>query len=190
VHSRLIFWIIDHMMNEFKQIKSDLIYQGRVFNVRQDQVQFPNGRMAKLDIIEHPPAVLIVPIDESGNILFIRQYRHATGKVILELPAGVVEDGETPEVCARREIREETGMSARSVDTLGGYYMVPGYSTEYLHVFLARDLQHEPLPGDEDEFIDVVRIPVFQAYAQAEAGEIHDSKTLAALLLAKPHLNQ
>lgn len=177
------------MTDNFKQLGSNPIYQGRVFNVRQDQVQFPHGRVAKLDIIDHPPAVLLVPLDEAGNILFIRQYRHATGKVILELPAGVVEEGETPENCAKREIREETGMSARLVDRLGGYYMVPGYSTEYLHVYLARGLQPDPLPGDVDEFIEVVPIPAAQAYVRAQAGEIQDSKTLAALLLAKPHLN-
>lgn len=176
------------MTEEFKLIESNTIYRGRVFNLRQDQVQFPTGRVAKLDIIDHPSSVLIVPIDESGNILFIHQYRHATGKIILELPAGVVEEGETPENCARREIREETGMSARLVDRIGGYYLVPGYSTEYLHVYLARELHPDPLPGDEDEFIDVVRIPAAEAFVQAEAGDIHDSKTLAALILAKPHL--
>ena len=174
---------------DFKVIATQKIYRGRVFSVRQDQVQMPNGRLARMDIVEHPPAVLLVPVDDNGDIWFIHQYRHAAGKGIMELPAGVIEADESPENCARREIREEIGMSAQEVQLIGEFFMAPGYTTEYLYVFLARQLQPSPLPGDEDEYIRVERIPAALAYGMAERGEIHDSKTLAALLLAKSHLN-
>lgn len=170
---------------DFKTIATDQIFKGRVFGVRQDLVQMPNGRVARMDIVDHPPAVLLVPVDENGDIWFIRQYRHAAGKEILELPAGVIEPDESPENCALREIREEIGMSARYIKQVGEFFMAPGYTTEYLFVYLARELRLNPLPGDEDEFIRVERIPITQAYRMAERGEIHDSKTLAALLLVK-----
>lgn len=170
---------------DFKTIATDQIFKGRVFSVRQDQVQMPNGRVARMDIVDHPPAVLLVPVDENGDIWFIRQYRHAAGKEILELPAGVIEPDESPENCALREIREEIGMSAKYIKQVGEFFMAPGYTTEYLFVYLARELRPNPLPGDEDEFIRVERIHITQAYRMAERGEIHDSKTLAALLLVK-----
>ena len=174
---------------DFKTIATQQIYQGRVFSVRQDQVQMPDGRLVRLDIVDHPPAVLIVPVDENGDIWFIHQYRHAAGKGILELPAGVIEPGESAESCARREIREEIGMSAQDLDLIGEFFMAPGYTSEYLYVFLARRLQASPLPGDEDEYIRVERIPANRAYRMAERGDVHDAKTLAALLLAKNRLD-
>lgn len=174
----------------FETLSSKSIYQGKVFDLHQDQVRMPNGRTARLDIIAHPPAVTLLPLDHEGYIWFIRQYRHAAGVEILELPAGVVETGEDPEACARREIREETGMSAAVIDLLGEFFLVPGYSSEYMYVYLVKDLQPDPLPGDEDEFISVERIPVEKAYQMAEAGEIRDAKTLATLLLAAPHIQR
>jgi len=175
-------------MLEFKQINSKTIYRGRVFNLREDDVLLPNGTSTRLDIIDHSPAVVLVPILGDDRILFIRQYRYAATKVLLELPAGVMEANEEPEICALRELREETGMSAGRIQIIGGFFVAPGYSTEYLHIFLAADLKPDPLPADNDEFIDVEPIAVGQAYSMAEAGDIHDAKTLAALLLARPHI--
>ncbi len=174
----------------FETLSSKKLYQGKVFNLHQEQVRMPNGKTAQLDIIKHPPSVTVLPLDEEGYIWFIRQYRHAAGVEILELPAGVVESGEAPETCARREIREETGMSAAEIQLLGEFYLVPGYSSEYMYVYLVKELQPDPLPGDEDEFITVERIPVEAAYQMAEAGEIRDVKSIAALLLAAPHLKR
>ena len=173
---------------KFETLGSKTIYKGRVFNLRQDEVRMPNGNLAHLDIIDHPPAVTLVPVDAEGFIWFVRQYRHATGGDILELPAGVVEAGEAPEVCALREIREEIGMSAGGIRLIGEFYEVPGYSSEYMYTYLAWDLKPDRLPGDEDEFISVERISIKEAYQMAENGEIKDAKTLAALLLAAPHL--
>jgi ADP-ribose pyrophosphatase len=118
----------------------------------------------------------------------VRQYRHATKQELLELPAGTLEPGEEPEACARREAREEIGMAARLIQKIGEFFLAPGYSNEYMRVYLAIDLTPDPLKGDDDEFITVERIPLEQAYNLAESGEIRDGKTLAALLLAKPYL--
>ena len=161
------------------------IYHGRAFNVRRDEIRFQNQNTANLDIIEHVGAVTILPVDSEGNILFIRQYRHAVGKELLELPAGTLSPDELPEHCALREIREETGFAAGKLVKIGEFYLAPGYSTEYMHLYLATDLHPDPLPGDEDEFITLERVPIRQAYQLALNGELQDGKSLAALLLAQ-----
>lgn len=173
---------------DFKEIGSTPIYHGRVFDVRQDQVRLPSGSVVHLDIVVHPGAVVLVPVDAEGYLWFVRQYRHAVGKELLELPAGTLEVGEDIEACASREIREEIGMSAGKLQKIGEFYPAPGYSTECLYIFLASDLHPAPLPGDDDEFIQVERFPVDQVITLAESGSIPDAKTLAALLLAKPYL--
>ena len=149
----------------------------------------PDDRTLELDIIEHGGAVTMLPVDSHGQIWFIRQYRHAAGKVLLELPAGSTEVGEAAETSAHREIREEIGMGARELKKLGSFYLAPGYSTEYLTIYLARGLYEAPLEQDEDEMIEIEKISIAQAYKLAESGQIEDAKTLATLLLAKPFLN-
>ncbi len=169
-------------------IQTKTIYRGKVFDVRIDQVRLPNGKIMQVDIVDHPAAVVLVPVDSAGNILLIRQYRHSVGGEILELPAGVVEAGEPAESCAYRELREETGMQAAELRFLGEFFIAPGYSTEILYIYLATGLTAAPLPADEDEFIQLVPTPVEQAYHLAHQGELRDAKTLAALLLAAPIL--
>jgi len=168
----------------FETISSEVVFQGKAFNVHSDQVRLPDGQVVRMDIVEHVGAVTILPLDEDGQIWFVRQYRHATGKALLELPAGMLEPGEQPEACARREIREETGMAAGQIEKLGELYLAPGYSTEYMHVFLAQDLYPSPLPGDQDEFLSVEKISFKQAFELVKRGELQDAKSLAALLLA------
>ena len=172
----------------FELLKSEIIFPGRAFTIRRDLLRLPDGRETRLDIVEHVGSVILVPVDDKGNLLFVRQYRHATGLDLLELPAGTLEQGEAPEACARREVREETGMAAREIKSLGGFFLAPGYSTEYMHVFLATGLYHNPLEADADEFLSVETVPVEDALAMAARGEIPDAKSLAALLLAQPHL--
>jgi len=167
----------------FETLSSEITYQGRAFTVRRDQVQAPDGQILKLDIVQHIGAVTILPVDELGQVWFVRQYRHATGKNLLELPAGTLTPGELPENCAAREIREETGMGARTMVKLGSFFLAPGYSTEYMHVFLASDLYPDPLPGDEDEFLSVEKVPLEHVRDLVRSGEILDSKTLSALYL-------
>jgi len=132
--------------------------------------------------------VALLPVGQDGLIWFVRQYRHPAGKRLLELPAGTLEPGEPPEECARRECREEIGMAPGRLERLGGFYLAPGYSTEYLHVFLAADLQPSPLPGDEDEQLEIERLGLEQALRRMRRGEIEDAKSLAALLLGLPLL--
>ncbi|OGN92903.1 MAG: hypothetical protein A2Z71_05210 [Chloroflexi bacterium RBG_13_50_21] len=167
-------------------INQETIYRGRAFNVRSDEVRFQNMNTAHLDIIEHAGAVTILPLDASGRILFIRQYRHAVGKELLELPAGTLDQAESPENCALREIREETGFAADKLVKIGEFYLAPGYSTEFMVVYLATDLHPDPLPGDEDEFIILEPVPIAQAYEMAITGVLQDGKSLATLLLAQP----
>jgi ADP-ribose pyrophosphatase len=169
-------------------IHQETMYRGRAFTVRRDELRYANLPSFHLDIIEHPGAVTILPIDAEGHILFVRQYRHASGKELLELPAGTLDENEGPEACALREIREETGFATTNLVKLGEFWLAPGYSTEYMYVYLATDLHAAPLPGDEDEFITLEPIPIQQAYAMALNGELQDGKSLAALLLARPHL--
>lgn len=174
----------------FEFVRSEVLLQGRAFKIRRDTLKTPDGRETKFDIIEHGGSVVLVPVDEDGNVLFVRQYRHATGGDLLELPAGT-RDGEEPfEECAAREIREETGLEAGKLQKVGDFYLAPGYSSEFMAVFLATELKHNPLDGDDDEFLQVEKIPAKEAAARFEHGEIPDAKSLAAWLLAKPHLGK
>jgi ADP-ribose pyrophosphatase len=172
----------------YQVIESEVVFKGRVFNVRTDHIDMPNGARARVDLVIHKEAVTLLPLDAAGNIWFIRQYRHPVGKVLLELPAGVLEDDELPENGAGRELREETGMAAQKLRRIGKVYLAPGYSTEALYIFLAEQLYYSPLDADEDEMIEVEKISVETAYKMAESGEIEDAKTLGTLLLARSYL--
>ncbi len=174
----------------FELLKSEIVYPGRAFTIRRDTLRLPDGHETRFDIVEHPGSVVILPVDDQGNLLFVRQYRHAAGLDLLELPAGTLDEGEAPETCARREIREETGMAAGNLEHLGGFYLAPGYSTEYMHVYLATGLRPDPLEADADEFLTVEVIPLGMALEMARRGEIPDAKSLAAIFLAQSHLEK
>jgi ADP-ribose pyrophosphatase len=171
----------------FEVLDTEFFYRGPVFDVRKDNIKLPNGKTFQIDVIEHRDAITILPIDDQGMVWFVKQYRHPARQALLELPAGVTEPGETPELGALREIREEIGMSADKLDRMGGFYIAPGYSTEFMHVFLATDLNPNPLPGDEDEFIRVEKLSARQSMTLAETGQLQDSKSLVALFWARPH---
>lgn len=173
---------------KFDLIESKVVYRAHRFVLRNDRVHTPNG-VIDLDVVEHPGSVALVPVDADGRIYFVRQYRHAAGMETLELPAGTLEQGEAPEACAAREIREETGMAAATLKKIGAFYLAPGYSSELMHVFLAGDLTHNPLEADADEFLSVEKLPLDETLRRAEAGQFADAKTLAALLLARPYLS-
>lgn len=174
----------------FELIESEIVYPGRAFTIRRDQVRLPDGRTTKFDIVEHHGSVVLIPIDDEGNLLFVRQYRHAARQDMLELPAGTLDEGELPQVCASRELREEIGQAAHQLEALGGFYLAPGYSTEYMHVFLATGLYHSPLEADTDEFLQVQPVPLAEAMQMAEQGQLPDAKSLAALWLARSRLDQ
>lgn len=173
----------------FELLRSETLLQGRVFRIRRDTLKTPDGRETKFEIIEHGGSVVVIPVDEHGNMYFVRQYRHAAGMDLLELPAGTRDGDEPYEECAAREIREETGMEAGKLQKVGEFFLAPGYSSEFMEVYLATDLKHNPLEADDDEFLSVEKYPVRQAIEMAERGEMPDAKSLAALLMAKPYLN-
>ena len=174
----------------FELIRSETLLQGRAFKVKRDTLKTPDGRETKLEIVEHSGSVVLIPIDPEGNVLFVHQYRHPAGKDLMELPAGTRAGEEPFEACAAREIREETGMEAGKLVKLGEFFLVPGYSTEFMAVFLATELKENPLQADEDEFLQVENIPLKQAIEMAEEGSIQDAKSLAGLFLARPHLEK
>ena len=172
----------------FEKIQSERMYSGRAFNVRRDKLLTPNGETIYLDIVDHVGAVTLIPVDDEGRMWFVRQYRHAAGDELLELPAGTLDPGEDPEHCARREIREEIGMAAGRLSKIGEAFLAPGYSTEFMHFYMATELHPDPLPRDQDEFLTIEAIPVKDVYRWAVTGQIRDAKTLAGLLLARDSL--
>ena len=174
----------------FELLKSEILLSGRAFKIRQDTLKTPDGRETKFEIVDHGGSVIIIPIDADGNILCVRQYRHAAASDLLELPAGTRDGDEPYEECAAREIREETGMEAGTLKKVGEFYLAPGYSTEFMGVFLATDLRHNPLEADDDEFLSVEKVQVKEILAMAEQGKIPDAKSLAALLMARPYLEK
>lgn len=173
-----------------KVVESRTIYKGRAFTIRQDTLHLPNGQVAQIDVVEHRSSVTILPVDDQDRVLFIRQYRQPIKDYLLELPAGVAEQFELPEASALRELREETGMGAKTLIPLGSFYLAPGYSSEFMQVFLAKDLYPDPLPADADEILEVEKINAAEAYRLAEQGKLMDSKSVITLFWAKPFLSE
>lgn len=172
----------------FKTLTSKTVFRARVFDIREDEVLYPDGRQATFHILVHNGAVAMVPVDDDGRILFVRQYRQTAGKQILELPAGTLEPGEDPQSCAQRELREEVGRGAGEMRKLGEFFLAPGYSTERMHLFLATGLFEERLAGDADEFLHVEAHDLAEALDLVASGQIEDAKTITGLLLAHPAL--
>lgn len=165
-------------------IDSRRIYEGRKARLRVDAIQLPGGRTSEREILEHHAVAAIVPLDEDGCVVMVRQYRLAAEKVLLEIPAGVIDPGETPEEGAQRELAEETGACAGMLTKLAEFYVSPGISTEVIHLFLAEDLQPASAVTDEDEDIVIQRIPLSTAVLMAERSEFADAKTITGVLLA------
>ena len=172
-------------MQKEELIASKPIYEGRIIKVRVDSVTLPGGRETSREVVEHAAAVAIVPIDDEGNTLLVRQYRHPAGQALLEVPAGMVEDGESPDETAQRELQEETGFASRNLRPLGGFWSTPGFCTEFMYAYLAKNLVPSTLANDHDEFIDVERIPMERIPQLIRLGEIQDAKSIAALLMAR-----
>ena len=170
-------------------IESKDIYQGRIIKLRVDTVQLPSGRTTTREIVEHEDAVCVVPIDENNNVLMVRQYRKAAQLNLLEVPAGGVEAGETPDETVLRELQEEVSVTSGSLRRLSGFWVSPGWATEFMHAYLAMDLTPASLPAGDDEYISVERVPLDSIPGLIESGEIQDSKSIASLLLALRVLN-
>jgi len=169
-------------------INRDTVYRGKIFSIEAVLLDFPDGRRASYDLVKHNPSVTILPVDAEGMVYLVRQYRLGADRELLELPAGVMEEGEDPQVCALRELREEIGMSSEKMVLMGQAYLIPGYGDELMYFFLARDLIPAPLKADPDEFIQIDHYAISELYRLVEKGNIFDSKTLAALSLARHYL--
>ena len=163
-------------------LKQEQIYKGRVINLSLLEVELPDGKTSQREIVQHPGAIAIVALDAAQQVVLVRQYRTAADRILLEIPAGTLNPGEAPRVCAERELQEETGYYPGKLEPLGGIYVAPGYTTEYIHLFLATDLRESHLEADDDEFIEVERVTMADALQMIESGEICDGKSVAGLL--------
>lgn len=170
-------------MNTEARLSTETVFEGKIVTVRVDAVSLANGVKAVREVVEHRPAVAIVPFDDDGQVILVSQFRYPVGEQLLEVPAGIIEEGETPEQCADRELQEEIGYRAREMRSLGSFWTAPGFSDELMYAFVATGLEPSRLEPDEDEDITVVRVPVSRVREMIDAGEIRDSKTIAALLM-------
>ena len=171
-----------------KQIDSKLMYTGRIVKLYSDTVELCSGRTAGREVVEHPGGVGIVPIDESGNVVAVRQFRYPVGDELLEIPAGKLEYGEDPYECAVRELSEETGYTAGEMVFLGMFYPSPGYCREKLYIYLALDLKAGDMHLDEDEYLNVERVPLDDFVRMIMDCENHDAKTIIGVLKAQKYL--
>lgn len=173
-----------------ERIGSRAVYDGAIVHLRVDTVRFPDGTSGELEVIRHSGASAVLPIlgtvgEPDPEVLLIHQYRYATGGYLYEVPAGRPDFvGEDWEVCARRELEEETGLVAGRLTRLTTLWTTPGFTDEKIHIFLAEDLTEGTISRDVDEFIELVRLPLSAAMRMVETGEISDAKTLCALLHA------
>ncbi len=165
-----------------KQLSSELIYDGRVVKLFKDTVRLVNGNESVREIVRHPGAVAVVPITEDGEIVLVRQFRYPFGEVLTEIPAGKLDPGEEPEAAALRELSEETGAEAESLEYLGAFYSSVAIFDEVIHLYLARGLKFQKQHLDEDEFLDVIKMPFEKAVELVNSGEIRDGKTQTAIL--------
>ena len=165
-------------------LSTESIFEGKIIRVRVDTVRLPGGGQSSREVVEHSDAVVFVPMDAEGNIILVRQYRYAVVRSLLEAPAGIVEDGETPESCAQRELQEETGYLSRDLRVMGGFWSSPGFCTEFMHAYVAKDLVPSKLEADADENILVETVSLSEIPRMIRQGEIQDAKTIAALLMA------
>lgn len=166
------------------KIDSTQIYDGKILNVTRDTVRLENGETAYREVIHHSGGVCVLPLDDNGDMLFVKQFRYPFADVLLEIPAGKREMGEDPLECGIRELSEEVGATADEIIPLGKLYPTVAYDTEVIYMYLARGLHFGEQHLDEDEFVDVVRIPFEEAYKMVMRDEIPDSKTQLAILKA------
>ena len=173
-----------------ERLETREIYPGRTIHVAVDKVRLPNGKVMDLELVHHQGAVAVVPVigEDVLDVLMVRQYRHATGGWLLEIPAGKLEPAEKPEACAIRETEEETGFRPSELEPLGWIWTTPGFCDEKIWLFLARGLEETRQGLDEDEVLELERLSLQEAVDRAVRGEIHDGKSVCALLRAARRL--
>ena len=176
-------------MPRVRCIKRSTIYQGRVIRLIRETLEIRGQRLARETIL-HPGAVVVVPALGRSRILFVRQYRRAVGRILLELPAGTLEPGERRDVCARRELQEETGWRARRLRRLGRFYAAPGFLSEEMTVFLATGLEQATASPEPDELLSPVVLTLRQVLAKIRSGAIRDAKSIIGILFALHYLRR
>lgn len=164
------------------KVEGETLYDGKILRLERDKVILENGNTAYREVVRHNGGACIVPVTKDNEILFVKQYRYPFSKVIMELPAGKLEINEQPEVCAKRELREETG-AIGEVEYLTEIYPTPGYSSEIIYIYAAFNVEIGSLSLDKDEFIDVVKVDINSALKMVKSGEIKDVKTIVGILL-------
>ncbi|RJP74728.1 MAG: NUDIX hydrolase [Candidatus Abyssobacteria bacterium SURF_17] len=165
---------------EVKEVKQ--IYSGRVVDLSVETIILPDGKEARREVVRHPGAVAIVPMASAKEVILIKQFRYCAGKTLWEIPAGTMEQGETPLACAQRELIEETGHRAGKMESLGGFYTTPGFCNEFLYLFVATELEQCESNLDRDEQIETHKMSMKEAFCKIESGEIADAKTLVGLM--------
>ena len=171
-------------------VKKEYMFRGEVINLRLDTVTTPGGNTATREIVEHPGGVCVVPIDENGNVVMEWQYRRPFDCNVFEIPAGKLIVGEDPLECGKRELEEETGLCARKYTYMGKMLPTPGFCGEILHMYLAQELYEGKINRDEDEFMEIVRVPLDELVDKVLSGEIIDGKTALALMKANEMKNR
>ena len=173
-----------------KTLESTKIFEGKIMTILLDKAELPNGVKASREVCIHPGGVCVLPLEADGTVTLVRQYRYPLHELMLELPAGKLDHGaESLELAARRELSEETGLEAGEMIYLGKMHLSPGFCTEVLHMYLARDLKQAECHPDEDEFVEVVKMSFDELYERVMSGELTDAKTVAATLKTKLLLN-
>ena len=165
-----------------KPLKQDYLYRGKIVNLRVDDAELPDGTTALREVIEHPGGVCVAALTDKEELLFVEQFRYPYMETVLELPAGKLEYGEDPFEAGKRELQEETGAAAENYRDLGKLYPTPGYCGEIIHMYLAENLTFSEQHLDEDEFLEVRRIPLEEAFQMVMRNEIRDSKTQVGIL--------
>jgi ADP-ribose pyrophosphatase len=176
--------VSNHQGRRGRTLESRLRYEGRTVEVRSERVALPNGQEVELDVVHHPGAAAVVPLDADGSLLMVRQYRHTVGGWLLEVPAGKLAPGEEPATCAHRELEEEAGVRAASLRELGSIFVSPGFCDERIWLFLATDLTPSEQRLEADEVLAVERVPLAEAERRALSGELVDAKSTVAILRA------
>jgi ADP-ribose pyrophosphatase len=171
-----------------KMLSSRNIYQGMILDLTVDEVLLPSGRKTTREVVKHNGAVGLIPVLGDGRIVLTEQYRYATGETLIEIPAGRLEPGESPDETARRELAEETGFEADEIRNVLTFYTAPGYTSEKLYLYVARELRSVESKPDLDEDIHLMEVSLAEAVRLIEKGEIKDGKTVAALLYYKTFL--
>ncbi len=166
-------------------IGSQSIYSGKILSLRRDTIKIRDGKVAIREIVEHGGAVGIVPFTDEGKIILVKQFRKATNKELVEIPAGTLERGEDPIKCASRELEEETGYVASEIRRIISFYLAPGYSTEIMHIFHASGLRKTRQKLEEDEEVELINVELDEAISMVRRNEIEDAKTITSLLAIK-----